>query len=117
MTDTKRWQDWLTLVLGAWLILAPLTGAGSGALSDVAAWNSYVSGVAIAIFAIAALYRPQIWEEWVNLAIGIWLIAAPFILGFTDQTVVMWNQIIVGVLVGGDAVWVMLQRPARPVAH
>ncbi len=115
MKQTQRWQDWLNLLLGAWLFLAPLTGVG--AVSDVAAWNSYVFGLGVAIFAIAALYRPQMWEEWVNLVIGIWLISAPFALGFTDQTAVMWNQIIVGLLVGGDAAWVMLQRPVHKTAH
>ncbi|GMQ75207.1 MAG: SPW repeat protein [Gammaproteobacteria bacterium] len=115
MKQTQRWQDWLNLLLGAWLLLAPLTGV-AGAVDGLAAWNSYVSGLAVALFAIAALYRPQLWEEWLNLAIGIWLIIAPFTLGFTDQTAVTWNQIIVGLIVGGDAVWVMLQTPVQKTA-
>ncbi len=114
MKQRQQWQDWLNLILGAWLFLAPF--AGVGAVNDVAAGNSYVFGLGIAIFAAAALYRPQMWEEWVNLLIGIWLILAPFALGFTEQTLVMWNQIIVGVVVGGDAAWAMLERPTERTA-
>lgn len=110
-----RWQDWFNLVLGAWLIVAPFVGVGSA--GDVAAWNSYVSGVAVAIFALAAIARPQVWEEWVNLVIGLWLILAPFALGFTDQPLPMWNQIVIGLLVGADALWAAVQYSPRRAHH
>jgi hypothetical protein len=108
---TGRWQDWFNLVLGVWLILAPFVGIG------VAAWNSYVMGAGVAVFAFIAILRPQSWEEWVNLVLGVWLIAAPSVLGFTDQTAPMWNQIIVGVLVGADAVWAALQYTPGTMHH
>ena len=106
-----RWQDWFNLVLGGWLIIAPFIGVG--VTDNIAAWNSYASGAAVAIFALAAIARPQQWEEWVNLLVGAWLIAAPFALGFTDQAVPMWNQIVVGVLIGADALWAALQIPSQ----
>jgi len=108
---TGRWQDWFNLILGAWLILAPFIGIGVS--NDVAAGNSYVSGAVIAIFAIAAIARPQMWEEWVNLIAGAWLIVAPFALGFTLQQGPMWNQVVVGLLVVVDAVWAALQTPPQ----
>lgn len=101
--DEQRWQDWFNLVLGAWLIIAPLIGLGVN--HGLAAWNSYISGAVVAIFAVIALARPQLWEEWLNLIIGLWLIIAPFALGYTHQTGPMWNQIIVGLLIGVDALW------------
>lgn len=110
-TSEQRWQDWVNLVLGGWLVLAPFIGIGAG--GDVAAWNSYVSGALVAIFAIAALARPQQWEEWTNLVLGAWLILAPFVLGFTDQAGPMWNHILVGLLIGADALWAALQPAPR----
>lgn len=110
-----RWQDWFNLVLASWLILAPFFAFGIS--GDVAAWNSYVCGAIVAIFAIAALVRPQVWEEWVNLVIGVWLIVAPFALGFTDQPGPMWNQIVVGFLIGGDALWAAVQYSPRRMRH
>ena len=106
-----RWQDWFNLVLGAWLIAAPFIGVGVN--HDIAAWNSYVSGAVVAIFAIVALARPQMWEEWLNLIVGLWLIIAPFVLGYTHQSGPMWNQIIVGLLIGIDALWAAMEVSAR----
>lgn len=108
MNEQQRWQDQVNMILGAWLIFAPFLGIGG--VNDVAAWNSYLSGAVVAILAIAALSRPQMWEEWINLLVGIWLIIAPFVLGFATQAGPTWNQVILGVLIGGDAAWAMLQK-------
>ncbi len=103
----QRWQDWTNVLLGAYLVLAPFF---IGAVSDVAAINSYLTGTAVAIFAIAALARPQLWEEYTNIVLGLWLIVAPFALGFTNLAGPMWNQIIVGLLVGGAALAATMQK-------
>lgn len=114
-TSRQRWQDWANLVLGIWLVLAPFFGVGM--TGNVAAWNSYLLGVLVAIFAAAALARPQQWEEWTNLVLGAWLIVAPFALGFTDQAGPTWNQIIVGLLIGADALWAVLAPAPRRVSQ
>jgi len=110
----QRWQDWINVLLGAWLVLSPFFGIGG--TSDVAALNSYLAGAAVAIFAIAALTRPQMWEEYTNIVLGVWLILAPFVLGFTNQAAPMWNQIIVGILIGGAALAVTLEKTTPPTA-
>jgi len=107
------WQDWVNMVLGIWLFIAPFFAIGLG--SEAAVWNSYIMGAAIFIIALAAVSRPQKWKEWTNLILGIWLILAPFVLGFTEYAGAMWNQIIVGILVGADALWAM-QTPVHKVA-
>ncbi len=111
----QRWQDWTNLLLGAYLVLAPFFGIG--AVGDVAAINSYLTGTAVAIFAIAALARPQLWEEYTNLVLGLWLIVAPFALGFTNLAGPMYNQIIVGLLIGGTALAVTMQKVTPTTGH
>lgn len=111
----QRWQDWTNVLLGVWLALAPFSGVG--VTGDVAAINSYLTGTAVAIFAIAALARPQMWEEYTNMVLGLWLIAAPFALGFTNLAGPMWNQIIVGLLVGGAALAATLQKSMPTAGH
>ena len=111
-----RWQDWVMLVLGIWLFFSPFWMASYAATGDAAAWNSYILGIAVAAFAIAALVSDERWEEWVELALGIWLVIAPFVLGFWGaERGAAWNQIIVGVLVGLDAIWVLAATPGREV--
>lgn len=114
--ERNRWQDWAMPLLGAWLFLSPFWMNAYASISSVAAWNAYVLGVLVVALAWGALTRPQRWEEWLNLALGIWLIIAPFLLGFfVSESGAAWNQIIVGLLVGADAIALLALRPGRHV--
>jgi len=55
-------------------------------------------GAAIIALSIAAVAAFAIWEEWVTLALGAWLIAAPWVLGFAHSRA-MHVSIGVGVVV------------------
>ena len=120
MQSKQRWQDWVILALGAWLFLAPFF-VGYTSLSGPAAWNSYVLGAVVAVFAVAALWRPESpSEEWVNLVLGLWLVIAPFALGFfATETIAAWNQVVVGVLVAGDSIWAIVaqSKTSESVPH
>ncbi len=109
------WLDVANVVLGIWLIVAPLVGVGAS--TGLAAGNSYVAGVVVAILAVAASRRPYLWEEWLNLLVGVWLILAPFALRFTAQTGPTWNQIIVGLLIVVDAGWAATRMQHAPHGH
>ena len=50
------------------------------------------------------------WQVWVNIPVAVWLIISPFILDFSDSKVGTWNNIIVGVVVGGLSLWAALRR-------
>lgn len=105
---TQRWQDWVMLVLGIWLFFSPFWMAGYLSAGSGAAWNSYILGVLVVIFAAAALSTGRRWEEWVQLVLGIWLIISPFILSYYAREYGgAWNQIIIGLLIGIDAIWAL----------
>jgi SPW repeat len=59
----------------------------------------------IAVAAFAALAAFQKWEEWINAALGAWLIVSPFILGFSAISAALWNQLGVGLVVLVLAAW------------
>ena len=71
---------------------------------------------ATVLLAAMALAQPQKWEEGVNLVIGLWLIVAPFALGFANDPGSTWNHVLVGLVTGGDALWALLQPPLRGAA-
>jgi general stress protein CsbA len=52
---------------------------------------------------------------WIGIILGIWLIIAPFILGYAQNTTAMWNDIILGILVtaGSYALMTEERRGAR----
>ncbi|HEY8100204.1 MAG TPA: SPW repeat protein [Burkholderiaceae bacterium] len=105
---TQRWQDWVILILGIWLFISPFWMTGYTSTSNAAAWDSYVLGVATVVFAIAALSTGRVWEEWVQLVLAIWLVLSPFFLSFYDtEHGAAINQIIVGILIGADAILVL----------
>ena len=114
METKQRWQDWVNVILGVWLFIAPFFSIV--ALTSMAAWNGYIFGVIIVALSIVALIQPRAWEEWINLVVGVWLILSPFIMGYTTETTIMWNHIVVGVLVGVDALWAALSRHT-PMQH
>jgi len=106
---TRRWQDWVNLVLGVWLFVSPWV---LGYADTTAAWNAYVLGAAIVVFAAIAASVPHAWEELVNAVLGVWLVISPFVLGFSGQTTVAYHTIIMGLLVAGFAIWAMFRDEA-----
>ncbi|WP_420107554.1 SPW repeat domain-containing protein [Mesorhizobium qingshengii] len=45
-------------------------------------WNQHIVGVAVVILAAVALFAFKSWEEWLNVALGAWLLVSP---GCWDQ--------------------------------
>ena len=113
----QRWQDWVMLAFGIWLFVSPFWMLVYGSLMDVAAWNSYVMGVLVAVFAWGALAGARRWEEWLQLIFGVWLIVSPFVLMFyAIEPTAAWNTIALGILIGLDAIWA-LAAYARQHTH
>jgi SPW repeat len=108
---TKQWKDVGNLVLGLWLLISPWVLAY--AAEPRPAWNAHIVSVIIAVAAVAALISFHAWEEWANTALALWLIISPYLLGFTTMTQAVWNQVIVGVLVGILAIWTAATEGGR----
>ena len=74
--------DVVNLFLGTILFFSPwLFSLSLGTLQQTDA----IAGLLIAVLSIAALTAFAIWEEWLNLIAGLWLIASPWLLGFQDS--------------------------------
>ncbi len=104
----------MNLALGAWLFFTPFF-YGLNTL-DAAAWNAYVLGTAVVVFAAWALSQPSRWPEGINLVLGAWLFFAPWLLGFTAVAAAAWNSWIIGLVVGVDALWALAAKRIGPPA-
>ena len=111
MGTKYRWQEWTNMALGLWLLVSPFFGFGS--TNSAAALDGYVFGAIIIVLSGAALFLSQVWEEWINMAIGIWLFVAPFVLGFSGMHEVMLNHMNVGIALFGVALWAATMYPVR----
>jgi hypothetical protein len=98
-----RFQDWINLVLAAFLFVSPWLFDFAGLAA--AAWNAWVCGVIIAVLALAAIVRFAAWEEWINLALGAWLVIAPWVLGFSAAAAATWSHVILGLVIIAFAGW------------
>ncbi len=78
--DEEGRLDRVSLTLAAVLFLSPWAlGYADIAIAAKTAW---ISAIVIAVVSTLATLHFSEWEEWVNLAAGIWLIAAPWLLHF-----------------------------------
>jgi len=71
--------DVYILAVGLFLAVSPLLVAYAHRIASRDIW---ISGAIIAALSIVAIVAFSEWEEWLNLALGVWLIASPWILGF-----------------------------------
>jgi SPW repeat len=104
--------DAANLILGAILFFSPwMFGFEAGKASG----NAHIAGIVIAVLAIAALAAFAIWEEWLNLIVGLWTLVSPWLLGF-QGTNAMTVCVVIGAAVAILAaieIWILSQNPPR----
>ncbi|HHW10029.1 MAG TPA: SPW repeat protein [Firmicutes bacterium] len=104
MSPWKRWQDWVKVVLGAWMIVTPWIFGITGETN--ASWNSWILGIIFAAIGIWALASPGIKAlEWVSGIAGAWVFFSPWVLSFSNLANASWNAWIVGLIAAALAVW------------
>jgi hypothetical protein len=97
MTATTRWQEWASFALGLWLAVSPWLA--DYAAHEAATANAVFLGIALALGSHFEASLDEVSAQWLNLAAGLWLMAAPFLLGFSSAMVATANSLAVGSLV------------------
>jgi hypothetical protein len=83
-------------------------------LGGLALANFFAVGIIMMVISIAPLTTSISWERWVYPAIGMWLIASPWILGFEDNPALTWNAVVTGALVVGLSGWGGTAKQHKP---
>jgi hypothetical protein len=107
-------QDWANVVLAVLLFISPWILGYSA--EQFAAGNAWISAIVIAVLAVGALSMFQEWEEWLNLIAGVWVVVAPWVLGFAAIASAMWTHVVIGLLVAAAAAWEIWEVRHRPHA-
>lgn len=111
-TDAVKTASGLTMIAAIWLIIAPFA-LGYTFLAE-AAWNDILVGIAVLALAAWRLGAPvAAGASWAAVVLGLWLIIAPFALGYQGLREAYWNDILVGLIVAGLATWAALATPAH----
>jgi len=119
MNSKQHWQDWLVALVGIWLIASYwILGlpVPAGASVTMATWNLMLSGAAALILGIAALAAYRFWEEWVAVALGVWVAASPWILTAASAPEMKWNLVISGLVIVVAAGWNLFEAQSPGMA-
>lgn len=120
----------LNIFLGIWVMISPsvlgYSNMGRSGTSGAALATSLdlIVGFVIALIAairffgsyrlgIEMFHSATVKLSWLNAALGLLLIASPFLFQFTDLSRAYWNNIIAGAFIAMLSVWnAKISRPA-----
>ena len=106
--------DLLNLTLGGLLMVSPWA---LGFIPETAiALNAVLSGMLVAVLALAALAIFQRWQIWASLAAGLWIAVSPWVIGFADHADGLRVHLIIGATVAVAAAvrhWLERQPPTQ----
>jgi hypothetical protein len=100
----KQWEDWASWAFGIWLCIAPW--ALEFDLEPVPTRNAVIVGFLIILAEVVTLSVFRRWEEWINVALGAWLVVSPWVLGIAS-TAAKVNFVVIGLLVVALALYEM----------
>lgn len=95
-----KWASWVSVLLAIWLIVAPFV-VGYHLVSAAAATEDVVMGMLILAVALwtALAAAPPAGASWVVFLFGLWVIVAPFAIGYNlMSTSAMTNDVVVGIV-------------------
>ena len=100
----RTWEDWLGMLLGVLIVLSPwFPSQASHEIVD--GDRSYVIlnafTVGLIVFGLAQLEYTalQRWEEVAGILLGLWLIASPYIFGYSGDGMLRFYHTSLGSLV------------------
>jgi hypothetical protein len=108
--------DVYNLVLGILVLVMPWLSSYAHASARADDW---ISGALVAVTALAAVLAFAEWEEWVSLALGVWLAASPWLLGFPHAKAMPIN-VILGLaiaFISALELWLIHYNPAPEDWH
>jgi SPW repeat len=91
------WEDILSMWLGALIVLTSWM-IGDGNIQAVAT-NATIVGILVLALGASEFLDLRRWEEGLETACGLWLIASPFIFGYADAGTLRYWHFVVGAVV------------------
>jgi SPW repeat len=91
------WEDIVSMGLGFLIVLTSwMIGDGS---NQMAAGNAVIVGLVVVALGAAEFLDLRRWEESLETACGLWLIASPFIFGYADTGTLRYSHFVLGAAV------------------
>jgi len=109
----RPWEDWFGMLLGVLIMVSPWfpMSANHEVVDTGRSYlilNTFVVGMLVLGLAQLEYVALQRWEEAAAVVLGLWLIASPFMFGYSaDHILTVWHAILGGltVLLGALQLW------------
>jgi len=108
--------SFVNFLAGIWLIAAPFVLSYG---LQAARTNDIILGVVVGVLALIRVYTPVQTAALsvVNIILGIWLVASPFVLRYT-ASIPTYNDIVLGIVVLAMTAWsVSVSSHYQKVSH
>lgn len=109
MSNPSLWARYLTVFLGVWLVVLPLT---FGYNSPVMEGNDTAVGLLLILFGSLTVSGRHFWAPWVCTCLGLWLQLAPIVF-WAPHGMLYLNDTVIGVLVVAFSILI----PGAPGEH
>jgi hypothetical protein len=105
------WTRWVNLIAGILLFIAPWVLGYAG--DPTAAWDSWILGALIAVFAFIGLLSKAVgdWSQWIVAICGVLAFISPWVLGFANIDGAFWASLILGAVAAVVAAIGILAHP------
>jgi hypothetical protein len=86
----RTWEDWCGMLLGVLIVLSPWFPAETGhevvdAERSLVILNTFTIGILVFGLAQLEYVALQRWEEVAAIVLGLWLIASPYLVGYSGD--------------------------------
>lgn len=102
----RTWEDWSGMLLGLLIVVSPWIRGGAnhgfGQLYEpgLAILNAVLVGVLVFGLAQMEYIALQRWEEAGEMALGLWLVASPYVFGYSgDGALRFWHASLGGFVI------------------
>ena len=92
------WEDCLSMGLGALIVLTSWMIGDAGNTQTVAI-NATIVGILVLALGASEFLDLRRWEEGLETACGLWLVASPFIFGYADTGTLRYWHFVLGAAV------------------
>jgi hypothetical protein len=92
------WEDCLSMGLGGLIVLTSWIVGDAGNTQAVAT-NAVVVGILVLALGMSEFLDLRRWEEGLEAACGLWLVASPFIFGYANTGILRYWHFILGAAV------------------
>jgi hypothetical protein len=76
-------EDWCSMGIGAAILISPVIAQTMD--RPFVTLNAVAVGLLVMLLAWQELMLPETWEEYLEVAFGLWLAISPWVIGYSDD--------------------------------